>query len=436
MKRSAFVLASLAAALLCLASSQAIRADESAGQIGSSNTREAAQGFSPEALRIMTASLTPLPSIGARAAVVMDAKTGTILFAKNPDMPIPPASLTKLVTLHVVYNEIAAGRIRKDELITIDQRDCSPYIPYGSSLMYLHPGMKVSVLDLMQGAAVVSGNDAAYALARRIAGSNEAFALLMNRAVRDLGFTSMRFVEPSGLSELNMVTAREYALFCKRYMELHPEAIAELHSVRYIEFPRAEHETPDFKPKGRIIQYNRNSLVLGYEGCDGLKTGYIIESGYNLSATAKRGDSRFLIVTLGGPESGAYGGGAARRSRDGSGLLDWCFANFETLSPDLGSVGPVKVWYGKAKAIPLTASAALAVTLPHSAAGRLEARVVLPKSLDAPVSAGQRVGEVVYSVGDAVVKRVDLLANQDIAKGNVFIVIRDAFAKFFSSILG
>jgi len=432
MKRSAIFLASLAAALLCLASPQALRADEAGGQIGSSNSREAAQGYSPEALRVMTSSLTPLPSIGARSAVVMDATTGTILFAKNPDLPIPPASLTKLVTLHVVYNEIAAGRLRKDELVTIDARDCSPYIPYGSSLMYLHPGMKVSVLDLMQGAAVVSGNDAAYALARRVAGSNEAFAVLMNKAVRDLGFTSMHFVEPSGLSELNMVTAREYALFCRRYMELHPEAMAELHSVRYIEFPRPEHETPDFKPKGRIIQYNRNSLVLGYEGCDGLKTGYIIESGYNLSATAKRGDSRFLIVTLGGAESGAYGGGAARRSKDGSSLLDWCFANFETLRPELGPVGPLKVWYGKSGELPLQAGTPLAVTLPHSAAGRLEARVVLPRSIDAPVVAGQRVGEVVYSVGDTVVKRVDLLAGRDIEKGNVFIIIRDAFAKLFS----
>ena len=292
------------------------------------------------------------------------------------------------------------------------------------------------VIDLMRGAAVVSGNDAAFALARRISGSSEAFAARMNQAVRALGFPRMFFVEPSGLSELNVVTARDYATFCRLYMELHPEAITELHSLHYIEFPRPEHATPDFTPQGRIIQYNRNALVLNYEGCDGLKTGYIIESGYNLAATAKRGDSRFLIVTLGGPESGAYGGGAAQRSRDGSSLLDWCFANFETLSPSLGDVGPVKLWFGKEHSLAVAPRDALAVTLPHDAAPRLKTRVVLPSSLDAPVVSGQVVGEVVYTVGDTVVKRVDLLAARDVARGNIFQVIGDAFAKLFSRIFG
>jgi D-alanyl-D-alanine carboxypeptidase (penicillin-binding protein 5/6) len=386
--------------------------------------------------RIEGFSLSALPSIGARAAFVMDATTGTILFSKNPDLPIPPASLTKLVTLHVVYNEIKAGRLRKDEMITIDARDCSPAIPYGSSLMYLHPGMRVSVLDLMQGAAVVSGNDAAYALARRIAGSNEAFALLMNRAVRDLGLNSMRFVEPSGLSELNSITAREYAYFCKRYLELHPESLDELHSLRYIEFPRAEHATPDYQPKGRIVQYNRNSLVLGFEGCDGLKTGYIIESGYNLAATAKRGSSRFLLVTLGGPESGAYGGGAAQRSRDGSGLLSWCFDNFLTLEPELGPLGPIKTWYGKSRTVPVRPASALAVTVPKGQAGKLTARLVLPASLDAPIPAGTRIGEVVYAVGDKVLRRVDLLTGAEAPRGNLFVLVRDGIAKLFWRIFG
>lgn len=394
-------------------------------------TRAAGPNIAKDQGRIEGFAPSTLPSIGARAAFVMDSTTGTVLFSKNPDLPIPPASLTKLVTLHVVYNEIKAGRLRKDELVTIDARDCSPAIPYGSSLMYLQAGMKVSVLDLMQGAAVVSGNDAAYALARRVAGSNEAFALLMNKAMRDLGFNGMRFVEPSGLSELNSITAREYAYFCKRYLELHPESLAELHSLRYIEFPRPEHTTADYTPKGRIIQYNRNTLVLGFEGCDGLKTGYIIESGYNLAATAKRGNSRFLLVTLGGSESGEYGGGAARRSKDGSGLLTWCFDNFLTLDPDMGALGPIKTWYGKSRTVALRPASALAVTVPKGQASKLQARLVLPASLDAPLPAGSRVGEVIYTVGDKVLRRVDLLTATDAPRGNIFILIRDGIAKLF-----
>jgi serine-type D-Ala-D-Ala carboxypeptidase (penicillin-binding protein 5/6) len=376
------------------------------------------------------------PWVAARAVVVMDDDTGTILYAKNPDLVIPPASLTKLVTLHVVYEEIKAGRLSEDEIVTIDKRDCSPYIPYGSSLMYLRPGMRVSVLDLMRGAAVVSGNDGAFALARRISGSNEAFAALMNAAVRALGLSDLYFVEPSGLSELNRVTARGYAEFCRLYMKLHPQAIGELHSLRYIEFPRPEHATADYHPVGHIVQYNVNNLVRFYPGCDGLKTGYIIESGYNLAATAKRGDTRFVIVTLGGTGAGSPLGGSAQRSHDGSALLDWAFSSFVTVKPDLGALPSPRAWYGASKRIVVRPSSALSVTLPRNLASSVEARVDVPASLDAPLAAGQRIGEVVYSANGQVLRRVDLVAADADPKGNVFILIRDAFAKLFSKIFG
>lgn len=376
------------------------------------------------------------PAVDARAVVVMDQATGTILYGKNPDLVIPPASLTKLVALHLVYEEIKAGRLSEDEIVTIDKRDCSPYIPYGSSLMYLRPGMRVSVLDLMRGAAVVSGNDAAFALARRISGSNEAFAARMNASVKALGLRDLFFVEPSGLSELNRVTARGYAEFCRLYVTFHPQAITELHSLRYIEFPRPEHFTADYHPVGRMIQYNRNNLVRSYPGCDGLKTGYIIESGYNLAATAKRGDTRFIIVTLGGTGSGSAAGGSAQRSQDGVALLDWAFASFVTLAPDLGALPAPRAWFGATKKARLAPASALAVTLPRSLASTLQARVDAPVSVDAPLAAGARVGEVVYSAGGQVIRRVDLVAAEALPKGNVFILIRDAFGRFFSRLFG
>jgi serine-type D-Ala-D-Ala carboxypeptidase (penicillin-binding protein 5/6) len=376
------------------------------------------------------------PSVGARAVAIVDAATGTLLYAKNPDLVIPPASLTKLITLHVVYQEIEAGRLSEDERVTIDKRDCSPYIPYGSTLMYLRPGMRVSLIDLMRGAAVVSGNDAAFALARRVSGSNEAFALRMNQAVKELGLPEMHFVEPSGLSELNRVTARDYAEFCRRYMALHPQATSELHSLHYIEFPRPEHATEDYHPKGRMIQYNKNNLVLKYPGCDGLKTGYIIESGYNLAATARRGDTRFIIVTLGGTGAGSPSGGAAQRSHDGVALLDWAFESFVTLRPDLGELPSPRAWYGASKRATLAPASELAVTLPRSLASTLEARIDAPISLDAPLAAGSRIGEVVYSSEGKVIRRVDLVAAEAVPKGNVFVVVRDSFAKFFSKLFG
>jgi D-alanyl-D-alanine carboxypeptidase (penicillin-binding protein 5/6) len=376
------------------------------------------------------------PILNAKAAVVMDATTGTIVFAKNPDMVIPPASLTKLVTLDVVYNEIAAGRLSKDELVTIDKRDCSPYIPYGSSIMYLRPDMKVSVIDLMRGAAVVSGCDAAFALARRVSGSWSAFADLMNQAVDKLGLTQLHFVEPSGLSELNRITARQYAMFCRDYIDLHPEAIAELHSLRYIEFPKPENATPDYTPKGRIIQYNVNSLVLHYPGCDGLKTGYINESGYNLAATAVRNGTRFIIVTLGGSGAGSELGGTVQRSHDGAALLNWAFSSYVTLEPKVGKIAPVRAWYGSKEHLDLAPAAPLAVTVPLSETGALNVRVDVPASVDAPLAKGTRLGEVVYSVNGSVLHRVDLVAAEEVDRGNFFVLIRDAVEKFFSRLFG
>jgi D-alanyl-D-alanine carboxypeptidase (penicillin-binding protein 5/6) len=384
--------------------------------------------------RLFAAAGAPL--VGARAVVVMDQATGTILYGKNPDLVIPPASLTKLVTLHVVYEEIKAGRLSENEIVAIDKRDCSPLIPYGSSLMYLRPGMRVSVIDLMRGAAVVSGNDAAFALARRVSGSNEAFAERMNASVRALGLGELYFVEPSGLSELNRVTARGYAEFCRLYMLLHPQAMTELHSLHYIEFPRPEHFTADYHPAGRIVQYTRNSLVLSYPGCDGLKTGYIIESGYNLAATAKRGDTRFVIVTLGGTGAGSPLGGSAQRSHDGVALLDWAFANFVTLRPYLGDLPAPRAWFGASRRVKLESAEALAVTLPRSLAASVKARVDAPTSVDAPLKAGARLGEVVYSAEGRVLRRVDLIAAEAVPRGNIFILIRDAFGKFFTKLFG
>ena len=185
-----------------------------------------------------------------------------------------------------------------------------------------------------------------------------------------------------------------------------------------------------------MIQYNKNNLVLKYPGCDGLKTGYIIESGYNLAATAKRGDTRFIIVTLGGTGAGSASGGAGQRSHDGGALLDWAFSSFVTLHPSLGELPQPRAWYGAAKRLRLKSADDLAVTLPRSMADSIQARVDVPAALDAPIAKDAEVGEVVYSVQGNVLRRVDLVAAETVPKGNAFIIVRDAFAKFFLKLFG
>lgn len=376
---------------------------------------------------------TGIGTLNARAAVLIDAATGTLLYAKNPNLVLPPASLTKLVTLHLVMEEIRRGRLSESEMVDIDKEDCSPYIPYGSSIMYLQPGMKVSVKDLMLGAAVVSGNDAAYALARKVSGSNEAFAGKMNAAVQDMGFKSMRFVEPSGLSELNLVSAYEFAQFCRIYLIRHPDAIAELHSVPSIAFPRPEHSVPGFKPPGNSIQYNKNTMLFKYDGCDGLKTGYIIEVGYNIAVTARREGSRFIAVTLGGMST-PRASGTTLRTSDGTALLDWAFENFTTVTPDPGPAPVVRTWFGLSRTVTLRASDTLAVTVPTEKRLSVKVEVRAPESIDAPVKAGQKIGEAVYTSGSEVLRRVDLVAENDVPVAGFFQRMKDTVVKFFRGI--
>ena len=217
------------------------------------------------------------------------------------------------------------------------------------------------------------------------------------------------------------------------YLHDHPESIAELHSLHYIDFPRPENATRDYVPNGTIIQYNRNNLVLDYPGCDGLKTGYIVEAGFNLAATAERDGTRFIVVTLGGGGSSAAGGGALR-TLDGSRLLDWSFANWKTAAPKLPAIPALRAWYGAESRLSLEPADALAVTLPSPLAPTVAVRVELPRFVVAPVAKGEKLGEVVYTSGSEVVRRVDLLASKSVERGNIFIIIRDFFERLFSAV--
>jgi len=374
------------------------------------------------------------PVVNARSVVVMETARGAILYERDADIPIPPASLTKLMTLRVLYKEFAAGRLSPEDLVTVLPEDCA--LPYNSSLMYLQPYMKVPVRVLMQGLAVVSGNDAARTLARVTAGSIEAFAGRMNQEAAELGLETTRFVEPSGLSEYNLTTAREMAHLAFRYLKDNPESLAELHSVRWIEFPSAEYMPPGVPPpKGRMVQYNNNKLIRSYEGADGLKTGFIRESGFNLVATAERGGTRFLIVTLGGTGSSTRIGGDVRE-RDGRELLDWAFRNFETVRPRVESLPTVRLWKTARRSLVPVPGSDLSFTARAVDASRVRARVDLPADLIGPVPKGGRIGRIVFEADGRELHSVDLVASEEYPVGNLWIRFRDGIALFFRGLFG
>ena len=231
------------------------------------------------------------PYISSLAAILMDARTGTILYEKNGMVPHPPASLTKVMTIHILLNKIKSGELSPDMLVPIPPESWAIRQPSDSSLMFLGPNQKATVQDILQGLAVASGNDAAVAAALLVSGSVEAFAELMNAEADRLGLKTLQFVEPSGYDASNRITAREFAQFLKYYLEEHPESLENLHSIREFSYPRSENLI-NGNTQHPIMQYNRNSLLFTYPGADGIKTGFLYESGYNLAATAKKNGMR------------------------------------------------------------------------------------------------------------------------------------------------
>jgi len=363
------------------------------------------------------------PEIVSQAAVLLDAETGTVLYAKAPHEEIPPASLTKLMTMHLIQKEVNAGRASLDEIVPITTASWAMRQPPRSSLMFLAPGQTVTLREIMLGLAVPSGNDAAIAAALRFAPSVDDFAILMTREARRLGMAKTRFTEPSGISEENITTAAEFAAFCREYLRQHPRSLAEFHSVREFAYPKAENVAEAFRDDPKtIVQENRNSLLKTFPGVDGFKTGYIDEAGYNIALTAQRNNTRFIAVILGAP---ARPGGARIRDRDGEQLLTWAFENFKTVRPEVPQVDYVRLWKGRDKRVELciTTKAGvnpLAFTAPANRAAALQFKAEVKQPLIAPLPIFHPVGWLVISDEEGELHRVSLLTAREYRQGNIF----------------
>jgi D-alanyl-D-alanine carboxypeptidase (penicillin-binding protein 5/6) len=369
----------------------------------------------PALLRPYTARA---PEIISRAAVLIDAETGTVLYAKNPHEEISPASLTKLMTMHLAMNEIAAGRASPDEIVPFGRESWAQSQPPRSSLMFLAPGQTVTLRELMLGLAVPSGNDAAVAVALRFAPTVQDFAAMMTAEARRMGLSRTRFVEPSGISEENMTTAAEFASFCREYLALHPEAPVKFHSVSEFAFPRGTNVGEAFKGNpNTIVQPNRNSLLKTFPGVDGLKTGYIDEAGYNIALSAERNGTRFIAVLLGAP---ARPGGDRARDADGERLLSWAFANFRTIRPGIGPIEPVRLWKGKADYARLRPAGSADFTAPSDRARSLRFSAEIADPLIAPLPAEYPVGHLVISDGRGEIHRVTLVTAEACEGGSFF----------------
>jgi D-alanyl-D-alanine carboxypeptidase (penicillin-binding protein 5/6) len=292
------------------------------------------------------------------------------------------------------------------------------------------------VEELMKGMAVASGNDAAAALAEYVAGSAGSFVRLMNEEARFLGYATTRFTDPAGVGKDNRVTAREFADFCRRYIDQHPEALAELHSLREFEYPLAQN-MPDGRrvPHGTKKQYNGNYLVWDGFGVDGLKTGHLDDENFTAAITARRGDMRLIVVLL-GVSGRSLTEGARNRSTDGMALLSYGFRNFTTIELDAPPLAPVRVWKGESRELAIAPSGAVRITARKSELEALAYRVVLSAPVMAPIVKGQEVGALVYSSGADEVGRIPLLARTDVEAAGLLRRMWDSVVLGVSTIVG
>lgn len=395
----------------------------------------------PPALLHRSASTQDIPqptAISARAAVVIDAASGALLFEKNPDQSIPPASLTKLVAIYTAMQAVERGKVNLTDTITPPAASWAVTIPSGSSLMFLGKNQRVTVEELMRGMAVVSGNDAAVALAIHTAGSVKAFVQQMNEVVSALGLHNTHFEDANGLSEYNRTTARDFARFCAVYVRQYPDHLARFHSLRELSYPQPHNM---LKPQTTIHQPATNTLLAKLDGCDGIKTGFIYESGFNIALTAQRNGIRFIAVILGGAGKNMEEG-KTLREENGKILMEWAFTHFSTryaqnfpldmpAIPVVGAQEPARQTALQPQLDDPSGNNG-AFTVPLSGtelngsdrtAAEIHARILAPHALAAPIAAGEKIGTVQFFTEregqQLLLAEFPLIANKTLKKGSV-----------------
>jgi D-alanyl-D-alanine carboxypeptidase (penicillin-binding protein 5/6) len=340
--------------------------------------------------------------IAAPYAILIDADTGTVLFEKNADKLNPPASMSKLMTVEVVFRAIREGRIKLDDEMTVSEHAWRKGgAPSAGSAMFAAINSRVKVEDLLRGVMIQSGNDACIALAEGLAGSEGAFAEMMNKRAKEIGLTQSHFTNPTGLHEPeHLMTVRELAKLAQHIIKTYPE-FYKIYGEREFTW-------------NRVRQQNRNPLLAMGIGADGMKTGYHKEAGYGLVGSAVQNGLR-LIVVVNGFKSMKERADEARK------LLEWGFRGFEArpLFAEGETVGEAKLYGGAKGRVALLGTQAIRLLVPRSATEKLSAKVVYSGPVRAPVAKGQPIGVLKVWRGENVVLEVPLQAGEDVGTGNL-----------------
>ncbi len=345
--------------------------------------------------------IAPLPAAAfetkARAAIVIDHATGLVLFSKDADRPMAPASMSKLMTLYMLFEAIRDGRVTMETEFGVSARAQA----MGGSRMFVEAGTMVPVEALIQGIVVQSGNDACVVVAEGLAGSEDAFAEAMTRRAQELGLTNTTLVNASGWPDPgHLMSVRDLALLAGHIIDEFPEY--------YVYF----HET-EFTWNG-ITQPNRNPLLKLGIGADGLKTGHTAEAGYGLVGSAVQDGQRIIFVASGLASE-------SERRTETEALVKWAFGAFDKVRffDKDAVVADADVWLGDQPTVPLVAPQMLQMLVPRESRDALTASIVYQGPVEAPIVAGQVLGALVVDVPDHDEARFDLVAGRDVARGGL-----------------
>ena len=350
------------------------------------------------ALMIIPVRVEAAPAeVAAKSAILMDAATGTILFEQNAHEKLPPASVTKVMTMLLIMEAIDSGRLRWEDTVTASETAAAK----GGSQIYLKVGETMSVSDMLKSIAVSSANDCACAMAEHLQGSEAAFVEAMNKRAQELGMTDTHFVNCTGLDDdagaaEHLTSAHDIAIMSRELLTKHPD-IKKFTTIWM-----------DSVRNGTFGLSNTNKMVRFYNGCTGLKTGFTAKAGYCLSSSAQRDGMELIVVVMGCNSS-------AERFAACKSLLDYGFANYALIQPQTQSA-QVKVKLGQDDTVTATPAEEPVLLIDKAQQSAVNTRLELEEFVSAPVSQGQRLGTMTILCGEQVLRQIPMVADKPVQK--------------------
>lgn len=388
----------------------ALQTPNNPAPVKTGNPNAVMTGIGPVATTAVNKGAAPLPVINANGYVLMDASSGQILAEKNPDTHLEPASLTKLMLMYVISNALQSGKIHLTDMVNISKDAWKT----GGSRMFIQVGTQVPVLKLVEGIVIVSGNDAAVAMAEYVGGNQDTFVQMMNQEAANLGMKNSHFADVNGLPIPNHYTSpRDLAILTRALITQFPDYYKSWYGQKNFEY-------------NNIKQANRNRLLWLDPSVDGLKTGFTDRAGYCLVASAERNGMRLISVVMGTPSPKA-------RTDASEALLNWGFRNYSShqLYAANQPLAKPRVWFGKEPYVPMGLERGIHVTIPNGQYPNLKATLTLNNELNAPVIKGKAYGVVQVTLNNQPLLSVPVVALADDPVGGPISRLKDKAIKMF-----